>query len=108
MPISSIGRLPSARCRPAPHGLRRECAEPSRPAVLAARSSLADQIPSAVLGATLVLVVLVVFWVVVVRDAWVRQAGDQYATIVTSGYGFAKCIFFDGHHHERRVYNKFR
>jgi hypothetical protein len=42
-------------------------------------SAIVNQIPSAVLGAILLLVVSLIFWITIVRDSWVRQAGDQYA-----------------------------
>ena len=41
--------------------------------------SMFEHVPPAVLGATLLLLVSLFFWVSVVRDSWVRQAGDQYA-----------------------------
>jgi hypothetical protein len=41
--------------------------------------SIAERVPVTAIGATLLLVLALVVWLVFVSDAWVRQAGDQYA-----------------------------
>ena len=41
--------------------------------------SIAEHIPIAVIGATLLVVIALAGWLALVSDAWVRQAADQYA-----------------------------
>jgi hypothetical protein len=49
------------------------------PLSVSSLSSIAERVPVTVIGATLLLVLALVVWLAFVSDAWVRQAGDQYA-----------------------------
>ena len=42
-------------------------------------SVIVQSIPVTIIGATLLLLLALIGWSLLVTDAWVRQAGDQYA-----------------------------